>query len=277
MLAILDASMYNVVLIFVAQKPTNIEIALIPVGDSQEIPCDGKCGGSYHWKGHDFTITLPPDCANGMVTITLEAYLPVSRQDHCFVSAVFAVYANTKMLKKPVSIQFPHWVNIKSETDKEKLYFLITRDNHISHEVQKGSFEIGKPSGSIEIKISEICHVFICKKFPITFYTFVKAGRSSQSGQLMKIHSHNGTPILLDVEERSTTIAMNEAAEYNYLDMLLLPEYHDRKWGLYCIAIDNPTYLQVTLGYINMHMHIYTYIRIYSHVYIYVVHAQCTA
>ena len=90
----------------------------------------------------------------------------------------------------------------------------------------------------------------------------------------MKIHSHNGTPILLDDEERSTTTAMNEAAKYNYLDMLLLPEYHDRKWGIYCIAIDNPTYLQVTLGYINMHMHIYMYIRIYSHVYIYV--STCT-
>ena len=222
---------------------------MIPVGKPEEIQCDGKYGGFYHWKGHDFAITLPPDCANGIVTITLKAYLPISTQEHCFVSAVFAVCAGTKLFKKSVSIQFPHWVNIKSEADKEKLYFLIIhiRDCRSSYDIQKGSFEIGEPSGSIEIEISEICHIFIFKKFAKAYFTFVEAGLSIQS-ELIRILSHITINILLDVEERSTTTAMSEAVEYSYLDMLLLPENHDRKWGIYCIAIDNPTYLQVTLG-----------------------------
>ena len=218
---------------------------MVPVGQSTEIPCDGKNGGCYHWKGHDFTITLPPDCANGTVNIILEAYLPISTREHCFVSAVFAICANIKMFKKSVFVRFPHWVNIKSERDKEMLYFLMLYDNQ--YETQKGSFEIGEPSGSIEI--SEVCHIFICKKNAMTYFTFVKAGRSSQS-ELRRIPSYHVGRIKLNYEERSTTSAMNEPAEYNYLDMLLLPEYHDRKWGIYCIALDNPTYLQVTLGYI---------------------------
>ena len=234
---------------------------MIPVGESAVIHCDGKYGGSYHWKGHDFTITLPPDCADGTVPVTLEAYLPISTEKHCFVSAVFAVRANTKRFKKSASIQFPHWVNIKSEADKETLYFLIIHNNN-GYEVQKGSFEIGEQSGSIEIQFSEVCHIFICKKFAMTYFTFVKAGRGIQS-ELMRMLSYSVGPILLNYEERSTTTAMSEPAEYNYLDMLLLPEYHDRKWGIYCIALDNPTYLQVTLGYITVCMHICTYSHMY--------------
>ena len=158
------------------------------------------------------------------------------------------------MFKKSVFIRFPHWVNIKSERDKEKLYFLMLYDNH--YETQKGSFEIGEPSGSIEI--SEVCHIFIYKKIAMTYFTFVKAGQSSQS-ELMRIPSYHVGPIKLNYEERSTTSAMSEPAEYNYLDMLLLPEHYDRRWGIYCIALDNPTYLQVTLGYICNHTYANTY------------------
>lgn len=185
----------------------------------------------------------------------MEAYLPISTEEHCFVSAVFAIRANIKMFKKSVFVRFPHWVNIKSERDKEKLCFLMLYDNH--HEVQKGSFEIGEPSGSIEV--SEVCHIVICKKIGMTYFTFVKAGRSSQS-ELMRIPLYQVGLIKFNDEDRSTTTSMSEPAEYNYLDMLLLPEHYDRKWGIYCIALDNPTYLQVTLGcicnytYANMYM-----------------------
>ena len=216
----------------IASHPTNIKMVLIPVGESEKRQCDGKYGGSYHWKGHDFTIKFPPDCANGMVTITLKVYLPISTQDHCFVSAVFDICASTK-IKTPVSIQFPHWVNIKSKAVKEELYFLIihTHDHHIFYDDPKGSFEIGEPSGSIEIEISKVYQVFICKKFPKAYYTFVEAGLSFQS-ELMRILLHNPIRITLGGEERCTTTAISEAAEYNYLDMLLLPEHHDRKWAI---------------------------------------------
>ena len=150
------------------------------------------------------------------------------------------------MFRKSVFVHFPHWVNIKSEREKEKLYFLMLYDDRC--DVQKGSFGTGEPFGSTEI--SEVCHILICKKCTMTYFTFVKAGQSSQS-ELMKIPSYRVGPIRFSDEYRSTTSAMSEPAEYNYLDMLLLPEHHDRKWGIYCSALDNPTYLQVTLGCIG--------------------------
>ena len=47
-------------------------------------------------EGHDFSLTLPPDCANGKVNIVLDAYLPSSTGVHCLVSAVFVVKPNVQ-------------------------------------------------------------------------------------------------------------------------------------------------------------------------------------
>ena len=225
---------------------TTFKIILIPVGQSK-VECDGKRGGSYLWKGHDFGITLPPDCADGTVNITIGAYLPCSTQDHCLASAVFEITTDVKQFKKPITLSFPHWVNVKSDTDKKKLEFLVFQCNSygIPYGItQKGSFEVGKSLGFIEVsKVVQL--ISICKKFATGSFTFSEAG--FHTDQILK-SCEKVTSLVL--EEGYTTEATGEAIENKYLDLLVLPaESHDEKWGMYSIALDNPTYLQVMFNY----------------------------
>ena len=229
---------------------------MIPVGNS-DIQCDGKRGGSYLWKGHNFGITLPPDCADETVKITLMAHLPGSTQDHCLASAVFEITTNVKQFKKPITLSFPHWINIKSETDKEKLQFLVfqSRSSYgISYKLLKGSFEVGESLGSIEVS-EAVLLISICKNFAAARFTFSEA-ESFHTDQILKSFrtGFNTPQALVNFEEDKAT---GEAIENKYLDLLVLPaDDHDEKWGMYCIALDNPTYLQVMFNY--------TYLRSYT-------------
>ena len=162
---------------YVHFSATLFEINLIPVGHS-ELNCDGRIGGSYLWKGHDFGITLPPDCADGTVNIALKAYLPCSTQEHCLASAVFGITTNVKQFNKPITLSFPHWVNIKSEKDKKKLQFLVFLSNSYGiidgvpiGITQEGSFEVGKSFGSTEVS-KVVLLISICKKFVAARFTF---------------------------------------------------------------------------------------------------------
>ena len=216
-------------------------IILIPVGQS-DIQCDGESGGSYLWKGHNFGITLPPDCADGTVTITLKAYLPCSTQNHCLASAVFQIITNVKEFKKPIKLSLPHWVNIniKSETDKEKLQFLVFKSNPygILQGSTQESFEVGESFASIEV--SEVLLISICKKIMPAWFAFSIAKDFQFHTDQILISTPTNYEALIISEKRY------EAAENKYLDLLVLPaEGHDEKWGIYCIALDNPTYLQV--------------------------------
>ena len=234
---------------------------MIPVGHSK-VECDGKRGGSYQWLGHDFGITLPPDCADGTGAITIEAYLPSSTQSHCLASAVFQIITDIKEFKKPITLSFPHWVNIQSEKDKEMLQFLVFQKRSpygISYGLSKGSFKVEESLGSIEVS-EVVLLICICKKLPAAA-TFAFSIAESLTDQILKSckTGFNTPQTLVNSEEDEVT------GENKYLDLLVLPaEGHDEKWGMYCIALDNPTYLQV--------MFIYTYIRYHSKVYIALVH-----
>ena len=199
------------------------------------------------WKGHDFGITLPPDCADGAVNITLRAYLPSSTQKHCLASAVFEITSDVKQFKKPITLSFPHWVNIKSETDKGKLCFLVFRN--YSYEVPKGSFEVGGSFGSTEV--SEVRLICIYKKFAAARFVFTIA-KDFQFHTDQILISFKTDFVTGNLDEGYTTKASGEATKNKYLDLLVLPEGHDEKWGVYCIALDNPTYLQVMLNYVRI-------------------------
>ena len=215
-------------------------MTLIQVGQSENVKCDGKLGGSYLWKGHDFLIILPPDCADGTVVITLKSYLPSSTQEQCVVSALFDVTTNIKKFKKPVTIRFPHCVNIKSEKDKEKLWFLILHDDE-SYEIKKGYFEVEKPFGSIEL--TEFCILCNILPSPISvclgpLIWYIHGLRQSQN--------IIGTP--LNLEEGQSSETSTKKITIKYLDLLILPEDHKeiKNWhGTYCIIRDSPTYWQV--------------------------------
>ena len=220
-------------------------MALIQVGHSEKVKCNGKHGGSYLWKGHDFILTLPPDCADGTVAITLKSYLPSSTQEHCLVSAVFDVTTNIEKFKKPVTIRFPHCANIISEKDKEKLCFLILHKKGLTYEFKKGYFETEKPFGSIEV--TEFCKLSIFLRYfmlPILFrlgpLTWLIPGLS---------HSQNVIETPSNLGEGCISEASTEKISIKYLDLLILPKLHNeiRDWhGTYCIIRDSiPTYWQV--------------------------------
>ena len=210
-------------------------MALIQVGHSEEVKCDGKLGGSYLWRGHDFILTLPPNCADESVALTLKSYLPSSTQEHCFVSAVFDITSNIKKFKKPVTIRFPHCANIESDKDKEKLCFLVLHEK--AYELKQGYFEAEKPFGSIEVT-EFCCFSIICKVIvsPVSYcLRFIKQFISQ---------SQNKIEIISNLEEGRTS----ENISIRYLDVLILPEHHNemKHWhGTYCIIRDNPTYWQV--------------------------------
>ena len=229
----------------VAISPTEIKVFLVPVGDLAEIECNGKCGGSFLWEGHDFAIILPPDCADGTVTVTLKAYLPSSTQKHGFVSAVFGITTNIKKFKKPITIRFPHCVNIESKRDKENLQFVILHND--SCEFRNGYFEIGEKYGSIVV--TNFCKLGIID----TIYNYTISSLSSFTSRLFtsgSSPSHNATIILLNMEDGHSNVMSDEAESNNrkYLELLILPEFHNKasNWnGSYCIVQDIHTFVQV--------------------------------
>ena len=232
----LSIYIYTFVL-FTGIKSTIPQVFLIPVGHSEEIKCDGKCGGSYLWKGHDFAIILPPDCADEIVTFTLEAYLPSSTQEHSLVSAVFNITTNVKQFKQPIAIRFPH-----SKSDK-KLRFLICHND--TYQLKNGYFNYEKSVGSV--KLSEFCFICICEDFVMAGFAFIKTCFQCITSHITASTSSQeiNTVTPLSNLEKGITECTTETSDKKYLDFLVLPEDHNEKWRIYCIALDNPTYLQV--------------------------------
>ena len=228
--------------------PTMTKVFLIPVGPSGEVQCDGKCGGFYQWEVHDFTIILPPDCADGRVTFTIEAYLPSSSQDHCIVSAVFKINTKINSFKKPITIRFPHWVNVESEKERQRLHLLICHQN--SCDIEKGYFEVGKQFGSV--KISKFSPIFVCIAHSLTIikayiYSLIAGSTQPQNITMM-------------LEEGPTTETTTKADNNDYLDLLILPLNKD--WRKYCIIKNNATYCQVCNGKCSHEIQLYVYLRI---------------
>ena len=217
---------------------------LVPVGDSAKVECDGKYGGSYLWEGHGFTLILPPDCADGTVTVNLRAYLPCSTLKHGFVSAVFDITTNIKKFKKPITIRFPHCVNIRSKRNTENLQFIILHNN--SYKFRNGYFEIGERYGSIEL--TNFCKLGIHEMIKSIYnYTVSSFSRVFTSGLSQ---SQNATVLPSNMEDGCSNVTSDEAESNNrkYLELLILPKSHneDSNWnGTYCIVQDIDTFMQV--------------------------------
>ena len=211
--------------------PTITKVFLIPIGPSGEVECDGKCGGVYQWEGHDFTIILPPDCTDGTVAFTVEAYLPSSTQEHCIVSAVFKINTKIDNFKKAITIRFPHWVNVKSEKERQRLHLLICHQD--SCYIENGYFEVGKQFGSI--KISKFSPIFVCVANSLTImkayiYSLISGSTEPQN-------------ITMVLEERPSIETTTKVDNNDYLDLLILPL--NKEWRKYCIIKNNATYRQV--------------------------------
>ena len=238
---------------FTVISPTEFKVCLVPVGDSAEIECNGKCGGSYLWEGHDFAIILPPGCADETVTITLRAYVPCSTLKHGIVSAVFGISTNNKNFKKPITVRFPHCVNINSKNDEENLKFYILHKD--SYEFRNGHFEIGKTYGSIEL--TNFCELSI-REVGNTIYSYTILPLKNYITSLISAsglsRSQSSTITLSNMEVGHSNMISNKAESINrnYLELLILPKSHNEvtNWnGTYCIVQDIDTYMQVYLSH----------------------------
>lgn len=230
---------------FAAIPPTEIKVFLVPVGDSAEIECDGKNGGSYLWEEHNFAIILPPDCADETVTVTLRAYLPSSALKHGFVSAVFGIITNIKKFKKPITIRFPHCVSVKSKHDKENLQFIILHNN--SYEFRNGYFEIGEIYGSIDLTSFSKLSIHAVAN---TVYSYTILPLSNYISSLISasglFQSHNTTITPSNMEDGHSNEA--ESKNRKYLELLILPKSYNEvsNWiGIYCIVQDIDTFVKV--------------------------------
>ena len=178
---------------------------------------------------------LPPGCADETVTITLDAYLPSNTQKHSLLSAVFDITTNVETFKKPLTVHIPHCANIKSEEDKDRMYFLVMYEN--SHEFKKGCFEIGKSFGSV--KLNKFGMVVILDGLLSAYLDPLSLFISSGVAQSQAVIDPN-----LKEKHRS---GANVKIKKKYLDLLILPKSHEENWfGKYCIIQDISTYWQVT-------------------------------
>ena len=131
---------------------------LTPVKPIARIVCDGKTGGNFHWKRHDFTISLPPNCVEGCIELTICPSLPENFQVYSgtfIVSAVFDIHCNKKLVK-PATLCLYHFVNLKSEDDVVKMNFCIDHEtsyeiNETSYEIKHGNFRVGSCYGVVEM------------------------------------------------------------------------------------------------------------------------------
>ena len=206
---------------------------MIAIGHTEKIDCDAKYGGSYQWKGHGFTIMLPPGCADETVTVTLGAYLPSSTQEHCLLSAVFDVTTSIETFNEPVTVRIPHCANITCEEDKERLRFLILEKD--THEFKKGYFEIGKSFGSIEL--TKFCYMSIVS-FPFSCLPF--SCLPSIFPQSQPVNDENSM--------QPSGKANVKKIDKKYLDVLILPKSLDENsmwFGKYLVIPDIFTYWKV--------------------------------
>lgn len=127
------------------------------------IICDGTTGGSFEWKCHEFTLSLPPNCINKPVDLSIKACLSNNFQiceGVYIVSAVFSIETNFEKLEKPAVLFFPHCIDIQTKNDIAKMRFCIQHEN--SFEVIDGNFKIASPLGSVELtEFSKIFIVFL--------------------------------------------------------------------------------------------------------------------
>ena len=221
-------------------SPVSTNVGLIAIGHSEKIDCDGNYGGSYQWKGHDLSIMLPPGCADETVTVTLDAYLPSSTQDHSLLSAVFDVTTSIEKFKKPVTVHIPHCANITSEEDKERLRFLVVHKD--SHEYKKGYFEIGKSFGSVEL--DNFSFLTIVDMFLSSFLDPLSSFNTSGLAESQAVTDVN-------LKKRHAIGASVKKISKRYMDILILPKSHNEmsdNWnGKYCVIQDISTCWQVNI------------------------------
>lgn len=194
------------------QKPesTTINVCLIPMQSKAQITCDGTTGGTFQWKRHEFTLSLPPDCTNESVKLNMKAFLSNNLQvceGVYIVSAVFNISASIKKLEKPAVLSFPHCIDIKTKSDIEKMKFYVQHEN--SFEIISGNFQIASSLGSVELtEFSKIFIVFfqhvgemLRKGFQIVVLEDYFSDTSSNSHSTVTTHS--SLPIVKSTENNT--------------------------------------------------------------------------
>ena len=140
------------------------------IGNIESVLLDTN-GGVFYSRKHGVTVTFPEGAIESGIKAELKfgatLLAPVKFSKNALpVSAVFWLCMNVT-LQKPVQIQIPHYINIKSKTQADNLQFAkvfhFISDESMMEVVRGGKFAVGKSFGSIEV--DHFCYVCVVNKY----------------------------------------------------------------------------------------------------------------
>ena len=241
------------------------EIHMIPVGSSAKLKYSGTDGGTFHWKPHDLTLTLPSGCADETVIIEMTASVP--DKSDLFVSAVFDIGCNVKKFRKPVTVSFPHCVRIKSFGNKSRMHFFTHNLGMVTF--LKGKFEVGSSLGSIEVTELSTLGIIFANRLEDLLLKATQGTEKNNFSVFVALQAMTNFSVCKPLMYKSTLHFGEPIEDYlkchpirpypkRYYDVLLLPtcRHQEIKWiGYYCIVPFGKSYLTVKFHlYNNKHI-----------------------
>ena len=120
-------------------------------GGPYQINCNGQIGGSFVWNDCGLELTFPPKCSQQNIHVTLSAFLPIRREVQpgvYIVSAVYQFKCNVTHFDVPIILRLQHCVNLQSEEDCHKIWFVSQHGGSITIK-QHGIFKIENYYGTL--------------------------------------------------------------------------------------------------------------------------------
>ena len=177
--------------------PSNIGL----VNDDINVVSFDENGGKFCAAEHGVTVTVPSGAVPSGIVAEMKfaaaTIVPVKFFDNVLpVSAIIWLCMNVK-LQKPIQLQMPHFVNIRTENHSRTLQF-TKADSHFNNNVptmkviKGGTFPIGGSYGTIEI--DHFCYYCIAtvkaKNIPENLYRIIamKEAQPNVASNLWNIH-----------------------------------------------------------------------------------------
>ena len=226
-------------------------------------------GGEFYWKSHDLSICISPNSFADVIPakLNITAYLSISNESFCgyhIVSAVFKIDSNVENFDPPVKLRIPHCVTLESNSDCEKMHFLVQHaDNYTLR--KQGIFKADDFYGTVEL--TKFSYIAIIWEKTITYcrmvISFIIHGQEESNHQqqdeqqLQQLQqSQDSSSSESDPSSANhysyTSKAKDSGDQYLtnlvYGEILTLPQSHCQQFdnwiGAYCIVQNVKTWLQ---------------------------------
>ena len=225
-----------------------------------QINCNGQIGGSFVWNDCGLELTFPPKCSLQNIQVTMSAFLPIRREVQpgvYIVSAVYQFKCNVTHFDVPIILRLQHCVNLQSEEDCHKIWFVSQHDGSINIK-QHGIFKIENYYGTLNLNSFCIKYIIYSQKrnyqgAPIKIVVLPdNQSHHSYESYSVKVTSSppsNGSEISNDsenapdasVDNNSCNSEKEQEPPLGYEWMLALPKDHFKltKWnGMYSVYIN---------------------------------------